>query len=132
MFVCVRRKKHSSLQLANASRKLVDESELAALSYSVQNKTKKRANGSKRKGGGRKGFELICLHKDWCVCVCERELLYILIAHGNTASLCPVQTTVSWDGDNLVCVQRGEKEGRGWTHWLEGDKLHLVRMDGWK
>ncbi|KAI3360521.1 hypothetical protein L3Q82_002409 [Scortum barcoo] len=35
------------------------------------------------------------------------------------------QTTVSWDGDNLVCVQRGEKEGRGWTHWLEGNKLHL-------
>lgn len=42
----------------------------------------------------------------------------------------PVQTTVNWDGNNLVCVQRGEKEGRGWTHWLEGDKLHLVRM--WK
>ncbi|XP_008320994.1 retinol-binding protein 5 [Cynoglossus semilaevis] len=35
------------------------------------------------------------------------------------------QTTVSWDGDRLVCVQRGEKEGRGWTHWLEGDHLHL-------
>jgi len=35
------------------------------------------------------------------------------------------QTTVSWEGDKLVCVQRGEKEGRGWTHWLEGDKLHL-------
>lgn len=35
------------------------------------------------------------------------------------------QTTVNWDGNNLVCVQRGEKEGRGWTHWLEGDKLHL-------
>ncbi len=42
-----------------------------------------------------------------------------------------MQTTVSWDGDNLVCVQRGEKEGRGWTHWLEGKKLHLVRMWGW-
>ncbi|GLD57365.1 retinol-binding protein 1-like protein [Lates japonicus] len=40
------------------------------------------------------------------------------------------QTTVSWEGDKLVCVQRGEKEGRGWTHWLEGDKLHLVRMEG--
>eukprot|EP00064_Thunnus_orientalis_P013207 superscaffoldBa00002117_g13244 len=39
-------------------------------------------------------------------------------------------TTVSWEGDKLVCVQRGEKEGRGWTHWLEGDKLHLVRMYG--
>ncbi|XP_006804897.1 retinol-binding protein 1-like isoform X1 [Neolamprologus brichardi] len=41
------------------------------------------------------------------------------------------QTTVDWDGDNLVCVQRGEKEGRGWTHWLEGDKLHLeMRVQG--
>uniref|UniRef100_A0AAQ4RCS6 Retinol binding protein 1a, cellular n=1 Tax=Gasterosteus aculeatus aculeatus TaxID=481459 RepID=A0AAQ4RCS6_GASAC len=37
------------------------------------------------------------------------------------------QTTVNWEGDNLICVQRGEKEGRGWTHWLEGDKLHLMR-----
>ncbi|KAK9513990.1 hypothetical protein VZT92_027482 [Zoarces viviparus] len=41
------------------------------------------------------------------------------------------QTTVSWEGDNLICVQRGEKEGRGWTHWLEGDKLHLeMRVQG--
>ncbi|KAG7474049.1 retinol-binding protein 1-like [Solea senegalensis] len=41
------------------------------------------------------------------------------------------QTTVSWDGDKLVCVQRGEKEGRGWTHWLEEDKLHLeMRVQG--
>ncbi|XP_030605989.1 retinol-binding protein 1-like [Archocentrus centrarchus] len=41
------------------------------------------------------------------------------------------QTTVDWDGDKLVCVQRGEKEGRGWTHWLEGDKLHLeMRVQG--
>lgn len=47
------------------------------------------------------------------------------------------QTTVSWDGDKLECVQVGEKPGRGWTHWLEGDMLHLVRIksgggtDGW-
>ncbi|GCB73468.1 hypothetical protein scyTo_0002558, partial [Scyliorhinus torazame] len=34
-------------------------------------------------------------------------------------------TTVNWDGDKLVCVQRGEKRGRGWTHWIEGDELHL-------
>lgn len=41
------------------------------------------------------------------------------------------QTTVGWEGDKLVCVQRGEKEGRGWTHWLEGDKLHLeMRVQG--
>lgn len=39
-----------------------------------------------------------------------------------------LQTTVSWEGDKLECVQRGEKQGRGWTHWLEGDKLHLVRI----
>ncbi|XP_078266153.1 retinol-binding protein 1.1 isoform X2 [Rhinoraja longicauda] len=35
-------------------------------------------------------------------------------------------TTVSWDGDRLVCVQNGEKQRRGWTHWIEGDELHLV------
>uniref|UniRef100_A0A8C9TUD7 Retinol binding protein 1a, cellular n=1 Tax=Scleropages formosus TaxID=113540 RepID=A0A8C9TUD7_SCLFO len=35
------------------------------------------------------------------------------------------QTTVDWQGDKLVCVQKGEKENRGWTHWLEGDLLHL-------
>lgn len=39
-----------------------------------------------------------------------------------------LQTTVSWEGEKLECVQRGEKQDRGWTHWLEGDKLHLVRI----
>ncbi|XP_068262284.1 retinol-binding protein 1 isoform X4 [Nyctibius grandis] len=34
-------------------------------------------------------------------------------------------TTVSWDGDKLLCVQNGEKEGRGWTQWIEGDEMHL-------
>ncbi|XP_065123388.1 retinol-binding protein 1.1 [Paramisgurnus dabryanus] len=34
-------------------------------------------------------------------------------------------TTISWDGDKLVCVQKGEVEGRGWTHWINGDELHL-------
>lgn len=38
-----------------------------------------------------------------------------------------MQTTISWEGDKLVCVQKGEIEGRGWTHWVEGDELHLVR-----
>lgn len=33
---------------------------------------------------------------------------------------------MSWDGDKLLCVQKGEKEGRGWTQWIEGDELHLV------
>uniref|UniRef100_A0AAY4BP00 Cytosolic fatty-acid binding proteins domain-containing protein n=1 Tax=Denticeps clupeoides TaxID=299321 RepID=A0AAY4BP00_9TELE len=42
--------------------------------------------------------------------------------------LCPrLQTTISWDDDKLVCVQRGEKQNRGWTHWIDGDELHLVR-----
>ncbi|XP_032765754.1 LOW QUALITY PROTEIN: retinol-binding protein 1 [Rattus rattus] len=40
-------------------------------------------------------------------------------------------TTVSWDGDKLHCVQKGEKEGRGWTQWIEGDELHLeMRAEG--
>ncbi|XP_062337805.1 retinol-binding protein 1 [Osmerus eperlanus] len=34
-------------------------------------------------------------------------------------------TTVCWEQDRLVCVQKGEKEGRGWTQWVEGDQLHL-------
>uniref|UniRef100_A0A8C5M9Y7 Retinol binding protein 1 n=1 Tax=Leptobrachium leishanense TaxID=445787 RepID=A0A8C5M9Y7_9ANUR len=41
-------------------------------------------------------------------------------------------TTVSWEDNKLVCVQKGEKEGRGWTQWVEGDELHLtlVSWDG--
>ncbi|XP_062329033.1 retinol-binding protein 2-like [Osmerus eperlanus] len=35
-----------------------------------------------------------------------------------------VKTLVTWDGDKLVCVQKGEKENRGWKHWIEGDLLH--------
>lgn len=38
-----------------------------------------------------------------------------------------MQTTITWEGDKLVCVQKGEIEGRGWTHWVDGDELHLVR-----
>lgn len=37
-----------------------------------------------------------------------------------------LQSLVTWDNDKLVCVQTGEKKNRGWTHWLEGDDLHLV------
>ncbi|XP_035190370.1 retinol-binding protein 2 [Oxyura jamaicensis] len=36
-----------------------------------------------------------------------------------------VKTLVTWDGDKLVCVQKGEKKNRGWKHWIEGDLLHL-------
>uniref|UniRef100_A0A452DJ95 Retinol binding protein 1 n=2 Tax=Bos TaxID=9903 RepID=A0A452DJ95_BOVIN len=44
---------------------------------------------------------------------------------------CLRKTTVSWDGDKLECVQKGEKEGRGWTQWIEGDELHLeMRVEG--
>ena len=40
-------------------------------------------------------------------------------------------TTVSWDGDKLECVQKGEKEACGWTQWIEGDELHLeMRVEG--
>uniref|UniRef100_A0A673GP75 Retinol-binding protein 2-like n=1 Tax=Sinocyclocheilus rhinocerous TaxID=307959 RepID=A0A673GP75_9TELE len=38
-----------------------------------------------------------------------------------------VKTLVIWDGDKLVCVQKGEKENRGWRQWIEGDLLHLVK-----
>uniref|UniRef100_A0A673ICZ0 Retinol-binding protein 1-like n=1 Tax=Sinocyclocheilus rhinocerous TaxID=307959 RepID=A0A673ICZ0_9TELE len=41
-------------------------------------------------------------------------------------------TIITWDGDKLVCVQKGEIEGRGWTHWIEEDELHLeVRCRWW-
>ncbi|XP_048836954.1 retinol-binding protein 2-like [Brienomyrus brachyistius] len=36
-----------------------------------------------------------------------------------------VKTLVTWDGDTLVCTQKGEKASRGWKHWIEGDLLHL-------
>ncbi|XP_034030394.1 retinol-binding protein 5 [Thalassophryne amazonica] len=63
-------------------------------------------------------------------------IMDFIIGEEFTEDLGPVdgrtcQTTVSWDGDKLVCVQRGEKEGRGWTHWLDGDMLHLeMRVQG--
>nr|XP_046169325.1 retinol-binding protein 2-like isoform X1 [Oncorhynchus gorbuscha] len=36
-----------------------------------------------------------------------------------------VQTLVTWDGDKLVAVQKGEKANRGWMQWIEGDLLHM-------
>ncbi|KAL7879621.1 hypothetical protein SRHO_G00018750 [Serrasalmus rhombeus] len=36
-----------------------------------------------------------------------------------------VKTLITWEGDKLVCTQRGEKANRGWKHWIEGDKLHM-------
>ncbi|KAI5135960.1 Retinol-Binding Protein 2 [Manis pentadactyla] len=41
-----------------------------------------------------------------------------------------VKTLITWEGDALVCVQKGEKENRGWKQWVEGDKLHLELMCG--
>ncbi|TRY85149.1 hypothetical protein DNTS_006345 [Danionella cerebrum] len=35
------------------------------------------------------------------------------------------ETLVVWEGDKLVCVQKGEKENRGWRQWIEGDLLYL-------
>ncbi|XP_043977272.1 retinoid-binding protein 7 [Gambusia affinis] len=35
------------------------------------------------------------------------------------------RSVVNWDDDKLVCVQKGEKKDRGWTHWIQGDELHL-------
>ncbi|KAL6489992.1 hypothetical protein MHYP_G00003370 [Metynnis hypsauchen] len=34
-------------------------------------------------------------------------------------------TTVTWDGERLECVQKGEIEDRGWTHWIDEDHLHV-------
>lgn len=39
-----------------------------------------------------------------------------------------VQSLVTWQGNKLVCEQIGEKKNRGWAHWIEEDKLHLVRI----
>ncbi|XP_068161882.1 retinoid-binding protein 7a [Antennarius striatus] len=36
-----------------------------------------------------------------------------------------VKSLVTWDGKKLVCEQIGEKKNRGWTHWIEDDKLYL-------
>ncbi|XP_053171234.1 retinoid-binding protein 7 [Scomber japonicus] len=48
---------------------------------------------------------------------------YEEVTHGLDNRTC--QTVVNWDNDKLVCVQKGEKKNRGWTHWIEGDELHL-------
>lgn len=39
-----------------------------------------------------------------------------------------LQALVTWEGDALVCVQKGEKQNRGWKQWVEGDKLYLVSL----
>ncbi|XP_041655159.1 retinoid-binding protein 7a [Cheilinus undulatus] len=37
-----------------------------------------------------------------------------------------VKSLVKWEGNKLVCEQIGEKKNRGWTHWVEDEKLHLA------
>ncbi|XP_026146080.1 retinol-binding protein 2-like [Carassius auratus] len=36
-----------------------------------------------------------------------------------------LKTLVTWEGDKLVAIQKGEKANRGWKHWMEDDKLYL-------
>lgn len=36
-----------------------------------------------------------------------------------------VKSLVTWEGNVLTCVQKGEKPNRGWKQWVEGDKLYL-------
>ncbi|MCJ8741531.1 hypothetical protein PDJAM_G00071700 [Pangasius djambal] len=35
------------------------------------------------------------------------------------------KSVVTWEGNRMVCIQKGEKKNRGWAHWIEDDKLHL-------
>ncbi|XP_053339052.1 retinoid-binding protein 7a [Clarias gariepinus] len=35
------------------------------------------------------------------------------------------KSVVTWEGNRMVCFQKGEKKNRGWAHWIEDDKLHL-------
>ncbi|CAN2391003.1 retinol binding [Pristimantis euphronides] len=34
------------------------------------------------------------------------------------------KTTVSWEGNKLICVQKGEVPNRGWKQWLDGNTLY--------
>ncbi|XP_039730177.1 retinol-binding protein 5 isoform X1 [Pteropus medius] len=39
------------------------------------------------------------------------------------------QTIVTWEEEQLVCVQKGEVPNRGWKHWLEGENLYLITLE---
>uniref|UniRef100_A0ABI7YRJ0 Lipocalin/cytosolic fatty-acid binding domain-containing protein n=1 Tax=Felis catus TaxID=9685 RepID=A0ABI7YRJ0_FELCA len=41
------------------------------------------------------------------------------------ATQAPHITIVTWEEEQLVCVQKGEVPNRGWRHWLEGETLYL-------
>ncbi|XP_072279896.1 retinol-binding protein 5 isoform X2 [Pyxicephalus adspersus] len=36
------------------------------------------------------------------------------------------KTTVFWEGNKLVCEQKGEVPNRGWKQWVEGNLLHVL------
>ncbi|XP_046884127.1 retinol-binding protein 2-like isoform X2 [Hypomesus transpacificus] len=36
-----------------------------------------------------------------------------------------VKTLVRWEGEVLVCTQRGEKSNRGWKLWIQSNHLHM-------
>ncbi|XP_072562557.1 uncharacterized protein [Paramormyrops kingsleyae] len=36
------------------------------------------------------------------------------------------KSVVRWESNTLVCIQTGEKMNRGWAHWIQDDRLHLV------
>ncbi|XP_071988531.1 retinol-binding protein 2-like [Engystomops pustulosus] len=40
------------------------------------------------------------------------------------------ETTVSWEGNKLVCVQKGDIPNRGWKQWLDGDLLYAELTAG--
>ncbi|KAM4031416.1 retinol-binding protein 5 isoform 1-T2 [Anomaloglossus baeobatrachus] len=40
------------------------------------------------------------------------------------------KTTVSWEGNKLVCVQKGDVPNRGWKQWMEGDLLYVELTAG--
>lgn len=59
----------------------------------------------------------------------QLQMLAYSVSQGHPCDLpdnLSLQTLVTWEGDTLVCVQKGEKENRGWKQWVEGDKLYLV------
>ncbi|XP_046884128.1 retinol-binding protein 2-like isoform X3 [Hypomesus transpacificus] len=35
------------------------------------------------------------------------------------------ETLVRWEGEVLVCTQRGEKSNRGWKLWIQSNHLHM-------
>ncbi|CAL8261566.1 retinoid-binding protein 7a [Gadus morhua] len=36
-----------------------------------------------------------------------------------------LKSLVRWEGEKLVCEQIGQKQNRGWAHWIEDGKLQL-------